>query len=142
LQYRSATSLFTLSQPSQYKQPAGTTGNQTGMETVMKTLLALSALAGALCLTSAATAAPDHAPIVRAVGHQDLNLTTAKGRNSLDRRIEIAIATACGDASSADPLGWKAIKRCRTEAAARVATQRDQVIATAQAAGGTRLAAQ
>lgn len=108
----------------------------------MKTLLALTALAGALCLTSAATAAPDHTPIVRTVSHQDLNLGTAKGRNSLDRRIEIAINTACGDASSADPRGWKAVKHCRTDAAARVATQRDQAIAAAQATGGTRLAAQ
>ncbi len=108
----------------------------------MKTLLALTALAGALCLAPAAVAQTQDAPIVRAVGHEDLDLGTARGRNSLDRRIEIAINTACGDASSADPRGWKAVKRCRTDAAARVAGQRDQVIAAAQATGGTRLAAQ
>jgi len=108
----------------------------------MKTLLALTALAGTLCVAPAASAQIDGTPIARAVEHQDLDLGTAKGRNSLDRRIEIAISAACGDASSADPRGWKAVKRCRTDAAARVANQRDRVIAAAQRTGGTRLAAQ
>jgi UrcA family protein len=112
------------------------------METVMKTLLALTALAGALCVAPAAAAQPNGTPIVRAVAHQDLDLGTAKGRSSLDRRIEIAINTACGDASSADPRGWKAIKSCRADAAARVASQRDRAIATAERSSGTRLAAQ
>jgi len=108
----------------------------------MKTLLALTALAGALCVAPAAVAQTNDAPIVRAVGHEDLDLGTARGRNSLDRRIEIAINTACGDTSSADPRGWKAVKRCRIDAATRVATQRDQAIAAAQGMSGTRLAAQ
>ncbi len=108
----------------------------------MKTLLALSALAGALCVAPAAAAETRHPPVVRAVAHGDLDLNTAKGRQSLDRRIEIAIATACGDASSADPLGWKAIQRCRIDAADRVTAQRDGVIAAAQRSGGSRLAAQ
>jgi UrcA family protein len=112
------------------------------METVMKTLLALSALAGALCVAPAAAAETRHPPVVRAVAHDDLDLSTAKGRKTLDRRIEIAIATACGDASSADPMGWKAIQRCRTDAADRVSVQREGAIAAARRQGSTRIAAQ
>lgn len=108
----------------------------------MKTLLALSALAGALCVAPAAAAETRHPPVVRAVAHDDLDLNTAKGRKTLDRRIEIAIATACGDASSADPMGWKAIQRCRTDAADRVLVQREGAIAAAQRQGSTRIAAQ
>lgn len=108
----------------------------------MKTLLALSALSGALCVVPAAAAETRYSPVVRAVAHGDLDLSTAKGRKTLDRRIEIAIASACGDASSADPLGWKAIQRCRTEAADRVAARRDSVIVAAQRTVSTRIAAQ
>lgn len=109
----------------------------------MKTLPALSALVGALCVVPAAAAAQTrHPPVVRAVAHHDLDLSTARGRKMLDRRIDIAIAAACGDASSADPMGWKAIRRCRADAADRVSEQRDGVIAAARRSGRARLAAQ
>lgn len=97
----------------------------------MKTLLALTALAGSAWLLPAPAAASDTIAIARPVPHADLDLGTAKGRRTLDQRIAIAVRTACGDASSADPEGARLVRQCRSEALARAASQRDTAIAAA-----------
>ena len=78
----------------------------------MKTLLALSALAGALWALPAA-ADPVSAEATRVVSYRDLNLATHEGRRALDRRIGIAVRSACGTASSADLVGKREVRRCR-----------------------------
>lgn len=100
----------------------------------MKTLLALTALAGSLCFAPALSA---HT-VTRTVSSDGIDIGTAAGRARLDRRIEIAVKTACGDVSSADVRGRKFLKHCRTEAMAKAAPQRDHLIAQRS---GERLAA-
>lgn len=78
----------------------------------MKTLLALSALAGALWALPAA-AEPISPQATRVVSYGDLNLATHEGRRTLDRRIGIAVRSACGTASSADLVGKREVRRCR-----------------------------
>ncbi|MEA3539677.1 MAG: UrcA family protein [Pseudomonadota bacterium] len=78
----------------------------------MKTLLALSALAGALWALPAA-ADPVSAEATRVVSYRDLDLATHEGRRALDRRIGIAVRSACGTASSADLVGKREVRRCR-----------------------------
>lgn len=78
----------------------------------MKTLLALSALAGALWALPAA-AEPVSSQTTRVVSYGDLDLATHEGRRALDRRIGIAVRSACGTASSADLVGKRDVRRCR-----------------------------
>lgn len=78
----------------------------------MKTLLALSALAGALWALPAA-AEPVSSQTTRVVSYGDLDLATHEGRRTLDRRIGIAVRSACGTASSADLVGKREVRRCR-----------------------------
>ncbi|MBA4760118.1 UrcA family protein [Sphingosinicella sp.] len=77
----------------------------------MKTLLALSALAGALWALPAAAEPTTEA--TRVVSYGDLDLATHEGRRALDRRIGIAVRSACGTASSADLVGKREVRRCR-----------------------------
>ena len=106
----------------------------------MKILLPLAALAAGFLVTPAlAQAVPDAAP--RIVRHADLRLDTASGVARLDRRIEIAVREACGTSGSFDRAGRKAIERCRTATLAQATSQRDRVIAAAQANPGQMLAA-
>jgi UrcA family protein len=100
----------------------------------MKTMLALTALAGSLCFAPALSAQT----VTRTVSSENIDVRTAAGQARLDRRIEIAVKTACGDTSSADARGRKALKHCRADALARTMPQRDQLIAQRS---GERLAA-
>ena len=86
----------------------------------MKTLLALSALAGALWALPAA-AEPVSSQTTRVVSYGDLDLATHEGRRTLDRRIGVAIRSACGTASSADLVGKREVRRCREATHALVA---------------------
>ncbi len=103
----------------------------------MKTLLALTALAGAAWLMPApAAAASDIIAVERPVQHTDLDLGTAKGRRTLDQRIAIAVRTACGDASSVDPEGARFVRKCRSDALARAAEDREIAVAAASSERG------
>jgi UrcA family protein len=128
-----ATSLLGRNETSRYQVRSGT-GRTRPLETIMKTLLALTALAGGLCFAPALSAQT----VTRTVSSENIDTGTAAGRAKLDRRIEIAVKTACGDASSADARGRKALNRCRADALARALPQRDQLIAQRN---GERLAA-
>lgn len=107
----------------------------------MKTMLALVALAGALGAAPATAQTPSPETHMRSVGYTDLDLRSGKDQSRLDRRIDIAVAAACGDASSADPSGKNALRRCRADAKQRVTADRDRVIAAAQGSAKTELAA-
>lgn len=86
----------------------------------MKTVTLAALIAATL---SAAPALAQPGPTRIAVGHADLDLTTAQGRSALDLRILRAARTACGTPSPADPRGRAELDACVAEvrAAARQA---------------------
>ncbi|MEZ5655613.1 MAG: UrcA family protein [Sphingobium sp.] len=99
----------------------------------MKNSIALLAVAGAFCL------APAHAEIrsdnivvhSKTVRYADLDLTRAGDRALLDRRIDIAVRSACGSASSVDIVGQKTVHACREILKQRARVARQAAIADA-----------
>ena len=86
----------------------------------------------AFLLLAAAVATPLSAEAVtatRAVATADLDLSTAAGMRTLEHRLTIAIVDACGEASNFDLHGANAVRVCRVEARARVAGERDRIVA-------------
>lgn len=75
------------------------------------------------------------APAAMSVATHDLDLTTTAGRTALDRRVRMAAAELCGEASASDPAGRRAVRACRRDAVA----QARQAIALRQP--GDRIAA-
>lgn len=92
------------------------------------------ALAALVAVHAVAPVAAQPATPAVAVGYADLDLTTAAGRTRLDHRIRLAVEKACGDASSSDLKGQVELSRCRHDAIARVAAQRDDAVALARRA--------
>jgi len=85
-----------------------------------------------MLLLAAAAATPLAAEPVsasRSVQTADLDLSTAAGLRALDHRLTIAIVDACGEASDVDLEGANAVRACRAEARARVADERDRIVA-------------
>jgi UrcA family protein len=64
----------------------------------------------------------------------DLDLATATGRHTLDRRLRIAIDTVCAHADAAPRTGILSTDRCRLTAAASARRQRSTLIAAVEAA--------
>jgi UrcA family protein len=94
----------------------------------------LAALAAALP-TPASAAMPGQNVSV-AVPTRDLDLTSQSGQSVLRQRLYVAAAEACGEASSADPAGKRAVRQCRAEL-----VRSGQQQALAAVAGQERLAA-
>lgn len=86
------------------------------------TKTALAALPFALALGAAPAFAAD-APVSVKVSHADLNLASAAGRATLDRRVNAAVRQACA-VSGYDVRDFAAANKCRAQAstAARAAT--------------------
>ncbi len=60
----------------------------------------------------------------RSVSHADLDLTTAKGKRALDRRVASAITQLCGEPGAArSGFELKRVNDCRWQAEASVAPQ-------------------
>lgn len=106
----------------------------------MKILLPLAALTATVIAAPAFAQPAASATIV--VRTADLNLRSAAGIATLDRRIRAAIDIACGDASDADVHGKNMAIRCRADTRAQAAAQRATAIALNRRAVGTTLAAQ
>ena len=85
---------------------------------------ALAALPFALALGSAPAFADAATPVSVKVSHADLNLASAAGRATLDRRVAAAVRQACAT-SGYDVREAAAASKCRTNAtnAARAASQ-------------------
>lgn len=103
----------------------------------MKTLLAFSALAGALWALPAA-AEPLSSQTTRVVSYGDLDLATHEGRRTLDRRIGVAVRSACGAASSADLVGKRDVRRCRAATYAAIGPVSPAMQSAALADGSVR----
>ncbi len=99
----------------------------------MTILLSLAALAAAGAAVPATPAVPS-----RVVHHGDLDLTSAKDRMKLDRRLFRAAVEVCGevDISHYDIVGQNAARRCRTTTvtAARAEAQARSVATTVRLA--------
>jgi UrcA family protein len=106
----------------------------------MKILLSIAAAAAAL--GAAPALARDSAPTPRSqiVRYSDLNLSSVAGRQTLDRRIAVAVRQVCGQASDADIRGKNAVHRCRADTAKSVAARREAALASATSGASTRLA--
>jgi UrcA family protein len=105
----------------------------------MKTILTLAAAAIAFSAAPAlAQSAAGSNPV--AVSYADLDLSTARGVERLDRRIRTAVETACGPTSSADPRGTNLVRHCRAETLVLARAQRDSAIAVASQSSPIRLA--
>lgn len=61
----------------------------------------------------------------------DLDLSSAKGQQALDRRLSMAVKEVCGTASDADIEGKNEVRRCRADTLVQLASERDQRIARA-----------
>lgn len=94
-------------------------------------IIFVSALATAALIKGVpALAETAPAETVAIVHTADLDLASAEGRQTLDRRLKIAARDVCGVASDADLEGKKEVRRCRDQVLARANAQREQILAT------------
>ena len=84
----------------------------------------------AAALLPAAAAAQD-IPAAVHVAYRDLDLRTSSGVRALDRRIADAIEKVCPDSFATDLIRKHMLARCVASARAKVATQREAVLARA-----------
>ena len=89
-------------------------------------------IAVALMLSAPALGADAESAPTRFVAHGDLNLGSAAGVATLDRRIDNAIDVMCGTTASANFAYRSGIRRCRAAALASVGPNRDALIAAAR----------
>jgi UrcA family protein len=94
----------------------------------MKTL----AIAAAVAVALAAMPASAQEDRQIAVGHADLDLSTAAGQATLDLRLLHAARTACGAPSPADARGQARAEACVADLVAATAPQRAALVALAQ----------
>jgi UrcA family protein len=88
-----------------------------------------------IAMLMAFTAVPAfaEAPIISTstVQTADLDLSTAKGQQLLDRRLQLAVKDVCGKASDVDIAGKNDVRRCRADTLASLASERDSRVARA-----------
>ena len=105
-------------------------------------------ISGALFALAAITApvhasdrtAPDAAP-QRVVDASDLDLATADGKTTFDRRLAAAVKVVCAADEPSDLAGQMAVRTCRSHARQALVAPRDAVIvAAAQARAHAALA--
>lgn len=87
----------------------------------------------AMLLAFTATPALAEAPAIATstVQTADLDLSTAKGQQALQHRLQQAVKEVCGNASDADVAGKNDVRRCRVETLASLSSERDLRIARA-----------
>ena len=91
-------------------------------------LIALATIAAPV----SASAAPDSAAAPqRMVKFADLDLTTAVGQATLDRRLALAVKSVCPTDDTIDMAQRKAVLTCRNTARNAISSQRNAAIAAA-----------
>ena len=109
---------------------------KTTLSTALFALVAITAPVHASARTDT-TAAPQ-----RVVDASDLDLTTADGKATFDRRLAAAVKVVCAADEPSDLAGQMAVRACRSHARGAMVAQRDAVIvAAAQARAHAVLAA-
>ena len=104
----------------------------------MKTMIPFAALAALLPLVPAAAAVPVR---TQTVSYADLDLASAKGRSTLDRRLRIAAEDVCGTVSDFDLAGQSDMRRCRTDTILAGRSEARRQLAAANPANTIRLVA-
>ncbi|HEY0594403.1 UrcA family protein [Sphingopyxis sp.] len=96
----------------------------------MQKLLILAALATvSIGQPVAAQTAPANPSV--AVAHRDLDLRTAAGTRTLDRRIWRAVVEVCGKAPDYDIEGKNDVRQCRRDTKRVASARADVVVASA-----------
>ena len=95
-------------------------------------LFALSLIASALTVTPTVARA-EPVIVTSIVATSDLDLTTAKGRAALDRRLVHAAREVCGSSSDVDLAGKNEDRACLKATLASARGQRQQILAAARA---------
>ncbi len=111
---------------------------------MIKTTLstALFALAAITAPAHASARVDTNAAPVRVVDAADLDLSTADGKATFDRRLAAAVKVVCAADEPSDLPGQIAVRACRSHARQALVSQRDAVIAAAaQARAHAALAA-
>lgn len=80
----------------------------------------------------AETPAPDAQTYVSYVHTSDLDLGSNAGQRVLGQRLSQAAREVCGTASDFDLEGKNAVRKCRDEAIARAADQREAALAASK----------
>jgi UrcA family protein len=89
------------------------------------TLMLLGSLAGLAAFGAAGAATPDSSAPSMVVQYTEQSLATDRGVNQLYRRIAMAAAKVCPDASIRDLGAMQQVDHCRNEAIARAIRQID-----------------
>ena len=87
----------------------------------------------AMLLAFTATPALAETPVIATstVQTADLDLSTAKGQQALEHRLQQAVKEVCGSASDVDVAGKNDVRRCRAETLANLSSEREQRISRA-----------
>lgn len=98
----------------------------------IKLPIVAAGLATALTIFAApVTAEPAYSTAKVTVDYDGIDLTTSKGRQALDRRINAAISSMCGQAVFGTREEAEALQQCRSEARAATEPQIQKVLASA-----------
>jgi UrcA family protein len=62
----------------------------------------------------------------------DLNLTSERGQQALDRRLAQAAREVCGVPSDSDLVGQNKVRECREDAVGRASSEREALLAAAK----------
>ena len=92
---------------------------------------ALIALAAITAPVHASARTDNSAAPVRIVDASDLDLTTADGKATFDRRLAAAVKVVCAADEPSDLPGQMAVRACRSHARQAMVAQRDAVIVAA-----------
>ena len=95
-------------------------------------LFALAIIASAATITPTVASAFEPETVTSVVRTADLDLSSAGGRQELDRRIVQAAREVCGSASDVDLEGKNGARQCREDVIASAASQREQLLAAAR----------
>ena len=99
----------------------------------MKILLSLASVGALFVFAPVAAQPPQSQPHAARIAYDDLDLGSARGIAELDRRIDGAVRDYCGTASDINLRGKNDVRRCRVEARAGAARQREQALAASRA---------
>ncbi|WP_295630931.1 UrcA family protein [Novosphingobium sp.] len=98
---------------------------KTGISTALFALVAIATPVHASARADTTTAPQ------RVVDASDLDLTTAGGKATFDRRLAAAVKVVCAADEPSDLAGRMAVRACRSHARQALGSQRDAVIVAA-----------
>lgn len=101
------------------------------MSRTLKIIASSFLITATLIKAAPAIAEPAPAPNVSIVHTRNIDLSTAAGRDALDRRLAVAAFEVCGTASAADLAGKNKVRACRAEVLTRARAQAEPLASRA-----------